>query len=273
MSRRRLIVTADDFGMSVEVNEAVEQAHREGVLTSASLVVTGDAVDDAVRRARRMPGLGVGWHLALFGARAAARGGPSAIAPDGVNLGETPVRTGIAIMLSAGVRRAMAQEVAAQAELYRRTGLACTHLDGHWHCHQHPAVLPVALAAASSLGARAVRVPWEADGGQALAHWPLAALMRRQARAAGFATNDAFFGKVNAGGVSLARMLAVVAACGDGVSELGLHPALDGWAGRGPHAPPAGWRQAEELAALTSPELRAAIAARGVRLCRWDEIG
>ena len=69
----RLIVTADDFGMSMEVNEAVEEAHRNGILTCASLVVAGDAAEDAVRRAKRLPGLGVGLHLAIFGARASAQ--------------------------------------------------------------------------------------------------------------------------------------------------------------------------------------------------------
>ncbi|MBU6267721.1 MAG: hopanoid biosynthesis-associated protein HpnK [Sphingomonadales bacterium] len=282
---KQLIVTTDDFGMSLEVNEAVEQAHRDGILTSASLVVTGDAVEDAVRRAQRLPTLGVGLHLALFGARAAAPG-RSRLAPDGVNLGETPVRTGIALMLSPRARADLAREIAAQADAFRRTGLPCTHLDGHWHCHQHPAVLPLALAAARSLGARAVRIPHESalfsraaagQGGlartaQSLAHAPLAALMRRTARAQGFACNDHFFGKVDAGAISLPLLLGMVAALPDGVTELGLHPALAGFAGSGPHAPPAHWQQAAELAALTDPALRTALVARDVRLCRWDQI-
>ena len=91
----RLIVTADDFGMSLEVNEAVEEAHRKGILTCASLVVAGEAAEDAVRRAKRLPELGVGLHLAVFGARASAAE-PSLLAPDGVNLGESPVSTGSA---------------------------------------------------------------------------------------------------------------------------------------------------------------------------------
>lgn len=282
---RRLIVTADDFGMSVEVNEAVEVAHRKGVLTSASLVVAGEAVDDAVRRARRLPGLGVGLHLALFGARAACPGLGAPLSDDGVNLGERPVRTGVAMML--GARGELAREITAQVEGYRRTGLGCTHLDGHWHCHQHPAVLTMALGAVRGLGARAVRVPYEAWGfsrkaagggielgrlGQALAHRPLAAWMRHAARVRGFACNDHFFGKCDAGAIDLPLLLGMAAALPEGVTELGLHPALAGWSGSGPHAPPAGWRQAEELAALTSPDLRAALVRRGVRLCRWDEI-
>ena len=281
---KQLVVTADDFGMSVEVNEAVEAAHRDGILTSASLVVTGNAVDDAIRRARRLPTLGVGLHLALFGARAAA--GASRLAPDGVNLGETPVRTGIALMLFPRTRAQLAREIAAQAEAFRTTGLGCTHLDGHWHCHQHPAVLPLALEAVRPLGARAVRIPYETAGfsrqaagrgalartAQSLAHAPLAAMMRHTARRHGFATNDHFFGKVDAGVISLPLLLGMAAALTHGVTELGLHPALAGFAGSGPHAPPAHWQQAAELAALTDPALRAALAARDVRLCRWDEI-
>src|SRR5471030_1738174 len=71
MRETSLIVTADDFGMSIPVNEAVEEAHRKGVLTCASLVVAGEAAADAVRRAKRMPGLGVGLHLALLDAPSA----------------------------------------------------------------------------------------------------------------------------------------------------------------------------------------------------------
>src|SRR6185312_16149728 len=66
---KRLIVTADDFGASVAVNEAVEQAHRRGILTCASLMVAGEAAADAVVRARAMPKLGAGLHLVLVDGR------------------------------------------------------------------------------------------------------------------------------------------------------------------------------------------------------------
>jgi hopanoid biosynthesis associated protein HpnK len=285
---RVLITTADDFGMSVEVNEAIEQAHREGVLTSASLVVAGAAADDAVRRARRMPGLGVGLHLALFGAPAMADGLGWPLSPDGVTLGQAPVRTGIAIMLSPRARAEAAREITAQVEAYRRTGLPMTHLDSHWHCHQHPAVLALALRAVAPLRPAGLRVPSEgwrlsrtaARAGlapgrlvQALAHRPLAVRMRRAAEQAGIVSNGWFFGKVDAGRIDLPLLLGLVAALPVGVTELGLHPALAGWAGSGPHAPPAHWRQVEELAALTAPELREALARAGVRLARWDELG
>ena len=281
---RRLIVTADDFGMSLEVNEAVEEAHRNGILTCASLVVAGDAAEDAIRRAKRLPELGVGLHLAMFGAPASVSG-PSVLAPDGANLGERPVGTGIAVMLSPRARRAAEREFAAQFDTYRKTGLPLGHLDGHWHCHQHPAVLAIALRLGKPLGLRAVRIPYEpysfsrdvGDGSKpvarllhAFSHWPLTRAMRWQVRNAGMAANDRFFGKTDNGAIDEKLLLRLVAKLPSGVTELGLHPSTVNW--HGPHAPPADWQVAQELTALTSPALRAAINEHGVTLCRWADL-
>jgi hopanoid biosynthesis associated protein HpnK len=277
-------VTADDFGMSLEVNEAVELAHREGVLTCASLVVAGDAAPDAIRRARRMPNLGVGLHLALFGAPAACRA-PSPIAPDGSDLGQSPLSTGAAIMLSRRVRAAAAREIAAQFEAYRKSGLSLGHLDGHWHCHEHPAVLAMALEQGKSLGLRAVRIPYEpysfsrdiADGRlgpwrlpHAVSHGPLALAMRWRVRNAGLAANDRFFGKNDAGAIDEALLARLIQRLPVGVTELGLHPSVKGWSG--PHAPPPHWRPESELAALISPAITSAIADNDVELCRWADL-
>ena len=281
---KRLIVTADDFGMSLAVNEAVEEAHRNGVLTCASLVVAGDAAEDAVRRAKRMPGLGIGLHLAIFGARASAEG-RSVIAPDGANLGYSPVVAGSAIMVTPGGRKAARREIAAQFEAYRKTGLALGHLDGHWHCHQHPAVLAIALEYGRQQGLKALRVPYEGFGfsrrvagpgkaaarlGNAVLGLPLTLVMRLQARAAGVAVNDNFFGKADDGFIDEALLLSLVDNLPPGATELGLHPATETWGGE--HCPPAHWRQADELAALTSPRVRAAIERQGVELIRWADL-
>lgn len=281
---RKLIVTADDFGMSLEVNEAVEEAHRNGILTCASLVVAGDAAEDAISRAKRLPELGVGLHLAMFGAPASAAG-PSLLAPDGANLGQNPVVTGIAVMVSPRARKAAEREFAAQFDAYRKTGLPLGHLDGHWHCHQHPAVLAMALRLGKPLGLRAVRIPYEPFGfsrdiGEgtksvarllhAMSHWPLTRAMRWQVRNAGMAANDRFFGKTDNGAIDENLLHSLVAKLPAGVTELGLHPAAANW--RGPHAPPPDWQVAQELAALTSPALRAAIDEHGVTLCRWADL-
>lgn len=277
---RRLILTADDFGMSVEVNEAVELAHREGILTCASLVVAGAAADDAVRRAKRMPTLGVGLHLAMFGAPAQLRS-PSLLARDGENLGTNPVSTGIAVMLSPRARTAARREFAAQFEAYRKSGLPLGHLDGHWHCHQHPAVLAMALEMGKPMGLAGVRVPHEpyalnrrVTGGGGLAAslgaWPLAAGMRRQIRKAGLVANDVFFGQKDMGFVTSSLLKALAPALPEGLTEVGFHPATAHWAG--PHAPPPHWDPTGELAALTDPAVREAFAANGVALCRWSDL-
>lgn len=288
-------MTADDFGLSVEVNEAVEQAHREGVLTCAGLMVTGPAFEDALRRARRLPGLGVGRDprgLGMGGGSIVerqvqpdAQPEPSRIAPDGRTLGMDSTGTGVALMLSGKVRAAARAEIAAQFEAFRKTGLPLGHLDGHWHCHQHPAILALAIAAGKPLGLRAVRVPYEpygfsrrvAGGGlqparlaHVASHWPLALEMRRQIRAAGLRCNDAFFGKTDAGAVTEPMLARMVAELPEGVTEAGLHPAAGHWPA--PHNLPADWRPADELAALTSLALREAIAASGVALCRWADL-
>lgn len=247
-------------------------------------MVTGPAFDDALRRARRLPNLGVGLHLALYDAPA-GHGEPSRIAPDGRTLGMDSTGTGAAIMLSGKVRAAARREIAAQFEAYRKTGLSLGHLDGHWHCHQHPAVLAMAIEAGRPLGLRAVRVPYEpygfsrrvAGGGaqparlaHALSHIPLALEMRRQLNAAGLRGNDTFFGMNDAGGVTEPLLLAMIAALRPGVTEAGLHPAAAHWPG--PHNLPEDWRPATELAALTSPAVRQALTANGVELCRWADL-
>jgi hopanoid biosynthesis associated protein HpnK len=270
---RRLIITADDFGMDRTVNEAVEEAHRRGVLTGASLVVTGEAAADAVERARRMPRLGVGLHLALVSA-------PPALHPDeipalmdrkGRGLGGRPCRTGAQIALSRDVRLQARAEIRAQLDLFRKTGLSLDHVDGHWHFHQHPAVADALAELAPAYGIRAVRVAyepalpsWRAAGrrgllrrmADALAHRQLAARMRRVLRCAGIAHNDWFFGKADGGAVTRERLLGFIAHLPPGVTEIGLHPATRPWSG--PHAPPAHWRATDELAALVDPDVIAA---------------
>ena len=283
---KHLVVTADDFGMSIEVNEAVEKAHRNGILTNASLVVAGAAAADAIRRAKRMPGLGVGLHLAIFGAPAQQSGeAQQMIAPDGENLGEKPVSTGIGIMFSPATRAAAKREIDAQFRAFGQSGLELGHLDGHWHCHQHPTILNLAIAAGRPLGLRAVRIPYEGLGwshrvtghrrlgariGHAVSHAPLAGFMRLRTKAAGLRANDHFFAKSDAGSVSGDQLLGLLQNLPDGVTEVGLHPSTRQRIGI--HSPPPDWDSTGELAALTDPRLRPEIERRGIILCRWADL-
>jgi hopanoid biosynthesis associated protein HpnK len=145
----RLIINADDFGRSSAINCAVERAHREGVLNSASLMVAGKASDEAVRIARRNPKLSVGLHLV-------AVDGPAVL---GAALPNRPVRLGLKYQFSRAARRSLTVEVEAQFQRFSETGLLMSHVDGHQHMHLHPVVFELVLPLAEKFGARRIRIP------------------------------------------------------------------------------------------------------------------
>lgn len=283
--RPSLIVTADDFGLSPEVNEAVEAAHRSGVLTCASLVVTGPKAADAIRRARSMPRLGVGLHLALLDAPSAlpAQDIPDLIDKQTGDLGARPVLTGTKIALLRSVRDQARAEMRAQFELYRKTGLPLDHVDGHWHFHQHPSVTDILIREmAPEYGVVAVRLPregalasWRAAGRRGLirraatglAHAPLWRHLRRRLASAGIGANDWFFGFNDGGAMDRDQLLRTIASLPQRVSEIGMHPASAPPSGS--HPPPRSWRVVDELAALVDPDV--AEACRRVRLGRFSD--
>src|SRR5450755_866403 len=159
---KSLIVTADDFGLAREVNEAVELAHTSGILTAASLMVGGAAIDDAVARARRLPSLRVGLHLVLVDGRPLL---PADRIPDLVDeqgrLRTDMFRMGRDIFLRPGIRRQLAAEIEAQFAAYQATGLPLDHVNAHHHFHLHPTVAGQILAIGPRYGMRALRVPRE----------------------------------------------------------------------------------------------------------------
>lgn len=268
-----LVVTADDFGADLAVNEAVETAHREGVLTAASLMVAGKAAADALARARRLPGLGVGLHLVLVEGRPVL---PPGEVPDLVDAnGEfhsNMALAGLRFALSPRARRQLAAEIEAQFAAFAATGLPLDHVNAHKHFHVHPVIGRMVIDAARRHGARAIRTPVEPgrrSGADALAV-AFAQRLRRHAVRAGLATPERVFGLADSGRMDTARTGRAVAALSHGLNELYVHPATrDDWPG---HAPGYGYRA--ELDALVAPVTRAAISARGVRLgCFADFVG
>jgi hopanoid biosynthesis associated protein HpnK len=131
---KKLIVTADDFGAAVPMNEAVEQGHRSGVLSAASLMVGAPAVRDAVERARRLPSLGVGLHLTLVNGYPVLppRQIPDLVGPDG-RFSRHVVRFGIALFFVPKIQRQVEAEIEAQFQRFRLTGLPLDHVNGHQH--------------------------------------------------------------------------------------------------------------------------------------------
>lgn len=268
-TRKYLIITADDFGLHESVNEAVEEAGRSGILTAASLMISGPAAADAIRRARRMPLLRVGLHLVLADGWATLSHGqiPAFADPDGFMSGNL-VRRGVKIFASRRIRRQLEAEIRAQFAAYRRSGLSFDHVNVHKHFHLHPDVLTVLLSVARDYGVRAIRVPqeplwfsrvhgaWHAALGGALLI-PLVELMKHRLRAAGIFYNDRLFGIANSGSMDEARLLSVLAKLPAGVTEIYLHPAKQAMGGIAVSM--AGYRHADELSALLSARVRAAL--------------
>ncbi|MGH8110941.1 MAG: hopanoid biosynthesis-associated protein HpnK [Rhodanobacteraceae bacterium] len=262
MTRARLIITADDFGLDESVNEAVEQAYRHGVLRATSLMVAAPATRDAVARARRLPGLAVGLHLVLTDGRALL---PPAHIPDLVDANgmfrNAMVSDGFRFFFIPRIRRQLAAEIRAQFEAFRASGLPLDHVNAHKHFHLHPTILSLMLSTGAEFGVRAIRLP--AEPGMHLWLRPWIALMRRRIDKAGIARNDHVFGIRHSGAMDESALLAILRDPPAGISEVYLHPATrNGLVTSAPHA-----RHVAELAALLSPRVRTAIAERCV-LCR-----
>lgn len=266
--RRRLILTADDFGLSEAVNEGVERAHREGVLTHASLMIAGPAAADAVRRARRMPELRVGLHLVTVEGPAVL---PASDIPDLVDArGWFPsdqVRLSLRYAFMPHVRRQLAAEIQAQFSAFAATGLALAHADAHKHMHLHPTVGRLMLRAGRRFGLPRIRVPSEPPGvlaacgarpgagARALYAW--SRLLRHQAHLAGIAAEAAVFGIGWSGHMTEPRLLRLLANLPEGPCEIYFHPAPRRDAALSALMP--GYEHEGEFAALLSPAVRAAL--------------
>jgi len=156
----QIILNADDFGASASINTAIIRAHRQGVLTSASLMVTGDAAAEAVVVAREAPDLAVGMHVVVAGGRAALPPDriPHIVDHDGC-FPNDPLRVGLRYFFSRAAQAELAAELEAQFERFAATGLALSHVDSHLHMHLHPTVLPLLLPLAKEYGAQGLRLP------------------------------------------------------------------------------------------------------------------
>ena len=222
-----VIISADDFGLSVEVNEAVELAHREGILSTTSLMVAGPAAADAVRRAHALPGLGVGLHLV-------AVEGPAVL---GGQFGSDQVRLGFEYFFSPAARRRLRAEILAQYRAFAATGLRLDHANAHKHMHLHPTVGRMLIEIGCEFGLPALRIPAEPpDVMRACGHTPplsahalygWAGVLRAQARRAGLRTNDHVFGLAWSGGMTSERLLCLAGQLPPGLSEIYFHPATD----------------------------------------------
>ncbi len=281
MSHRSIIITGDDFGFSRGVNRAIIQAHARGLLTSASLMVTGEAFDDAVALAKAHPTLAVGLHLVVLCGRSAM---PACEIPHLVDaagqFSSRPVVAGLRYQFHRAARHELAREIRAQLTRFRRTGLPLSHVDGHLHLHMHPVVLNPLVELAPEFGIRAIRLPGEeltiALGlnrrhlvEKVVLAWifgRLRAYGTRRLRAAGIAFPERVYGLLETGRVTEDYLLRLIPRIQAERVVIYAHPAAaePGEAVNGP----IGAGQ-QELAALLSERVRRALATHGFTLATY----
>lgn len=267
----RLIVNADDFGVSDSVNAAVMEAYHQGILTSCSLMVGEGAAAAAVRAARARPDLAVGLHLTTLCGHAVLPGSAVPRLVDAAGrLPGNPVRAGLRYALDRAAQTQLQRELRAQFERFRELGLPMSHVDGHLHLHLHPFIFDRVLALAEEFGCRRLRLPredwralWRSKGFRALSQAPLAAIFallnrraRRRLRGRGFLWPGSVHGVFRTDRMDEDALLSLLKRLPPGDHEVYSHPDAGGRGAAGQ----------KELSALTSPAVRRLFEERGI--CR-----
>ena len=278
---RAVIVTADDFGFSREVNAGIIHAHREGILTATSLMVAANASAEAAALARENPRLDVGLHLVVCR-------GQSVLAPDRLagivdasgKFPESPVGAGLRYFFNRAIRTRLRDEIRAQIEAHLKLIGRLDHIDGHLNFHVHPVIADLLIDLCAEYRVPCVRLPREPiTTTLALARdhaarkivegaifRTLSRRTRRRMRDRGLRSTDALFGLHQSGHFSEDYVLGVIERLPPGLTEFYFHPAADIGG-----MPPALEAQAE-VGILTSPRVRGALVKRNVRLTNFAEV-
>jgi chitin disaccharide deacetylase len=272
-SSRRLIVNADDFGASPAINEAVIQAHQQGILTTASLMVNGAAFSQAVALARENQTLGVGLHLTLVcGASTLSREEIPGLVNEQSAFTNDPVQAGWRYFFQRHLRSELIREMEAQLKRFRGTGLVLDHVNGHLNLHLHPVIFRILLDHAREWGIERVRLtldPFWLNARIARGNWAyrlshafifgcLSARARPMLRRAGLRHTRAVFGLLQNGRVNEAYVLQLLSRLPRGDSELYSHPSLDQFM--------------HEFQALISPRVKRAVQCGNIPLIRYQDL-
>ncbi len=270
---KQLIVTADDFGRNEAINQAVVRAHREGILTAASLMVNEPGFEQAVEFAKQHPRLGIGLHLTLVCGHSTL---DHTKIPGIVNtrneFGTNAFVTGLRYFFSRRLRPQLEAEIRAQLEKFKATGLELDHVSGHLHMHMHPTVFGILVRNAAEFGIRRFRLTRDRfwlNARLARGRWiyrtVMAVVFCRLARHAlptltkhHIKHAATVFGLLQDKRVDEAYVLNLLARLPDGVSELYSHPAE----GNARH----------ELCALVSPKVRALVEQLRIELVRYQDL-
>ena len=271
MAGRRLIVNADDFGFTADVNTGVVEAHQRGILTATTLMANGAAFDHAVELARRSPTLDVGCHLVLVGSKS--------VAAPGTDLPRT-VKQLLWALIKGSDRKWVEREMEAQVEKLLRAGIEPSHLDTHKHTHLVPPVLEAVCRISERFSIPWVRRPFDLPltasvplstralnaGFQSLRRRFDRKLARHQCR-----TTDHFAGFQLTGHWGAAELAALIRSLPDGLTEFMCHP---GHCTTELLQAPTRLKQTrqQELQALVSDEVRHALEDSQVQLVNYRSV-
>ena len=271
--KRRIIVNADDFGLSSSVNTAVIRAHRDGILTTASLMVNEPGFAEAVQLAKENPRLGVGLHLTFLMGHSAL---PPEKIPGLVNgRGEftnSPAGAGLRYFFQHRLREQLRAEIHAQFEKFHATGLKLDHVNGHLHLHLHPTIFKILMNDADKLRITHLRLTRDCLARSrrlSRGHWfykvshaAIFDFLSRRAQKV-LATKKIRHAQISFGLLQDSRvdeeyLLKLLPELPAGDSELYSHPSLD--------------KFKHELATLVSPRVREQVNRLGIKLIRYQEL-
>jgi hopanoid biosynthesis associated protein HpnK len=276
---KELIVNADDFGLSSGANRGIIKAWQEGILTSASLMVGGKGFAEAVALARANPALQVGLHLTLVQGRGVMEhGGSPSITDLQGNFSDDPVLAGMRYFFRKHLHSQLYREIEGQIVKFRETGLPLSHIDGHLNIHMHPVVFDILLELMPRHGITSFRLSRErlavdlrlaprrylGKAADAFIFTRLAARCRPGLERLGITFADEVKGLLNSGRMTEDYLSNALDHLQEGMTEIYFHPGChpdDELRGRMPD-----YRHAEELAALTSPRVKAKIRGLGIRV-------
>ncbi len=282
---RRLIVTADDFGLTPGVNAAVAHAYRLGIVTAASLMVNGRAFESAVALAKANPGLDVGLHLNLTEGRPMSDRAevPSLSTSRGFRY-KHPLSLAFAIAQRKIQREDLEREIRAQCERMLHSGLRISHVDGHKHVHAIPTVLHLLGAILPDYGVKTIRRVRERmpglrklvfknyrTAGQVVEQYLLGRMVTAIWRTPRFVSPDFFYGFTQTGFLDFDALTSIVQDMKPGVSELMCHP---GYVDAELDQVPTRLRsqRERELELLTSDAVRDLITRKGIELTNYSEL-
>jgi len=279
---KELIINADDFGLSSGANRGIISAWREGILTSASLMVGGNAFAEAVALAGENPGLQVGLHLTLVQGRAVLdHDGEPSITDSHGNFTDEPVLAGMRYFFLKPLRRQLYREIEGQIVKFRDTGIPLSHIDGHLNIHMHPVVFDILLELMPRHGIRSFRLSRERLGvdlrlaprrylgkaADAFIFSRLASRCRSGLDRLGIAYGVEVKGLLNSGRMTEDYLLKALDILREGMTEIYFHPGChpdDELRGRMPD-----YCHEEELAALTSSLVKEKVKGLGLILLNY----